>query len=66
MLLGVTFSFLISSPIVALGFLVLLMSIFGWKFSVTYAVLGSVIAVVGGALISKKNTQAFCKYNSKE
>ena len=46
--LGVTFSFLISSPMVDLGSLVLLMSIFGWKVAVTYVVLGLVIAVVGG------------------
>lgn len=49
--LGVTFSFLISSPMVDLGSLVLLMSIFGWKVAVLYVVLGLVIAVVGGTLI---------------
>ncbi len=43
--LGVTFSFLISSPMVDLGSLVLLMSIFGWKVAVVYVVLGLVIAV---------------------
>lgn len=51
--LGVTFSFLISSPTVDLGSLVLLMSIFGWKFAITYVLLGLVIAVVGGTLIEK-------------
>lgn len=51
--LGVTFSFLISSPMVDLGSLVLLMSIFGWKVAVVYVVLGLVIAVAGGALIEK-------------
>jgi len=51
--LGVTFSFLISSPMVDLGSLVLLMSIFGWKVAVTYVVLGLVIAVIGGTLIEK-------------
>ena len=49
--LGVTFSFLISSPMVDLGSLVLLMSIFGWKIAVLYVVLGLVIAVLGGTLI---------------
>ena len=49
--LGVTFSFLISSPMVDLGSLVLLMSIFGWKVAVVYVVIGLVIAVVGGTLI---------------
>lgn len=51
--LGVTFSFLISSPMVDLGSLVLLMSIFGWKVAVIYVLLGLVIAVAGGTLIEK-------------
>lgn len=51
--LGVTFSFLISSPMVDLGSLVLLMSIFGWKVAIIYVVLGLVIAVAGGTLIEK-------------
>ena len=51
--LGVTFSFLISSPMVDLGSLVLLMSIFGWKVAVVYVVLGLVIAVAGGTMIEK-------------
>ena len=51
--LGVTFSFLISSPMVDLGSLVLLMSIFGVKIAVAYVVLGLVIAVLGGTLIEK-------------
>ena len=51
--LGVTFSFLISSPMVDLGSLVLLMSIFGWKVALIYVAVGLVIAVVGGTLIEK-------------
>ena len=51
--LGVIFSFLISSPMVDLGSLVLLMSIFGWKVAIVYVVLGLVIAVIGGTLIEK-------------
>lgn len=51
--LGVMFSFLISSPMVDLGSLVLLMSIFGWKVAAAYVVLGLVIAVAGGTLIEK-------------
>jgi len=51
--LGVTFSFLISSPMVDLGSLVLLMSIFGWKVAVIYVIAGLVIAVAGGTLIEK-------------
>ena len=51
--LGVTFSFLISSPMVDLGSLILLMSIFGWKVAIVYVVLGLVIAIAGGTLIEK-------------
>lgn len=51
--LGVTFSFLISSPMVDLGSLVLLMSIFGSKVAVLYVLVGLVIAVLGGTLIDK-------------
>lgn len=51
--LGVTFSFLISSPMVDLGSLVLLMSIFGWRVAAAYVVLGLVIAVSGGTLIER-------------
>lgn len=55
--LGVTFSFLISSPMVDLGSLVLLMSIFGWKIAIVYVLLGLVIAVVGGTLIEKMHLE---------
>ena len=55
--LGVTFSFLISSPMVDLGSLVLLMSIFGLKIAVVYVVLGLVIAVVGGTIIEKMHME---------
>ncbi len=50
---GVTFSFLISSPMVDLGSLVLLMSIFGARVAVVYVLLGLVIAVIGGTVIEK-------------
>jgi uncharacterized membrane protein YraQ (UPF0718 family) len=50
---GVTFSFLISSPMVDLGSLILLMSIFGAKIAVAYVVIGLIIAVIGGTLIQK-------------
>lgn len=55
--LGVTFSFLISSPMVDLGSLVLLMSIFGWKVATVYVVVGLVIAVAGGTLIEKMHLE---------
>lgn len=51
--LGVTFSFLISSPMVDLGSLVLLMSIFGWKVAVVYVLVGLIIAVAGGTFIER-------------
>ena len=51
--LGVTFSFLISSPMVDLGSLVLLMSIFGAKVAVIYVIMGLIIAVVGGTVIER-------------
>ena len=57
--LGVTFSFLISSPMVDLGSLVLLMSFFGVKIAVAYVVLGLVIAILGGTLIEKLNMEGY-------
>ncbi len=51
--LGVTFSFLISSPMVDLGSLVLLMSVFGVRIAIAYVIIGLVIAVVGGTIIEK-------------
>lgn len=55
--LGVTFSFLISSPMVDLGSLVLLMSIFGWRVAIVYVAVGLVIAVAGGTLIEKMHLE---------
>lgn len=57
--LGVTFSFLISSPMVDLGSLLLLMSIFGAKIAIIYVVLGLVIAVVGGTVIEKLHMEKY-------
>ena len=51
--LGVTFSFLISSPMVDFASLILLTSIFGWKIAIAYVVLGLVIAVAGGTIIER-------------
>lgn len=53
--IGATFSFLISSPMVDLGSLILLMSIFGAKIAISYVLLGLVIAVLGGSLIERLN-----------
>ena len=57
--LGVTFSFLISSPMVDLGSLVLLMSIFGYKVAIVYVVFGLVIAVIGGTFIGKMHMEKY-------
>ena len=57
--LGVTFSFLISSPLVDLGSLVLLTSIFGGKIAIAYVVVGLVLAVAGGSLIEKSVRHIF-------
>lgn len=57
--LGVTFSFLISSPMVDLGSLVLLMSIFGSKIAIVYVLVGLVIAVVGGTIIEKLHMEKY-------
>ena len=63
--LGVTFSFLISSPMVDLGSLVLLTSIFGAKIAVVYVIVGLIIAVIGGTIIEKlhmeKHVEDFIK-----
>lgn len=56
--LGVTFSFLISSPMVDLGSLVLLMSIFGWKVAIVYVIFGLIIAVAGGTLIENLHLES--------
>ncbi|MDU7071080.1 permease [Campylobacter ureolyticus] len=57
--LGVTFSFLISSPMVDLGSLILLTSIFGAKIALAYVVLGLIIAVIGGSLIEKMHMERY-------
>ena len=57
--LGVTFSFLISSPMVDLGSLVLLMSIFGTKVAIVYVIMGLVIAVIGGTLIERIHMEPY-------
>lgn len=57
--LGVTFSFLISSPMVDLASLMLLMSFFGPKIAITYVVVGLILAVVGGILIEKLRLEKY-------
>lgn len=57
--LGVTFSFLISSPMVDLGSLVLLTSIFGVKIAIAYVIVGLIIAVIGGTVIEKMHMEKY-------
>lgn len=57
--LGVTFSFLISSPMVDLGSLILLMGVFGAKVAAAYVVVGLVIAAAGGTLIEKLRMEPY-------
>ncbi len=57
--IGVTFSFLISSPMVDLGSLVLLMSIFGARVAVVYVIVGLVIAILGGTLLDKLGMEKY-------
>ena len=56
---GVTFSFLISSPLVDLGALVLLISVFGARIAIAYVLVGLVLAVVGGTLIDKLGMEQY-------
>jgi len=62
---GVTFSFLISSPLVDLGSLMLLVGFFGWPIAIAYVIVGLVLAVIGGTIIEKtglgKNVEDFVK-----
>lgn len=51
--IGVTFSFLISSPLVDLASVILLASIFNWKIAIAYVIVGLVLAVIGGTIINK-------------
>lgn len=57
--LGVTFSFLISSPMVDLGNLILLMSVFGTTVAFAYVLIGLLIAVIGGTLIEKLHMEKY-------
>lgn len=63
---GVTFSFLISSPLVDLAAFVVLISIFGIKFAVAYVVVGIILAVIGGKIIDKLNMQKYVKTSEFE
>jgi len=57
--IGVTFSFLISSPLVDLASVILLASIFNWKIAIAYVIVGVVLAVTGGTIISKLKLEKY-------
>jgi len=57
--IGVTFSFLISSPLVDLASVILLASIFNWKIAIAYVVVGLILAVLGGTVISKAKMEKY-------
>jgi uncharacterized protein len=57
--IGVTFSFLISSPLVDLAAVILLASIFNWKIAIAYVIVGLVLAVIGGTIISKLKLEEY-------
>lgn len=57
--IGVTFSFLISSPLVDLASVILLASIFNWNIALAYVIVGLVLAVIGGIIISKANMEKY-------
>lgn len=57
--IGVTFSFLISSPLVDLASLILLASIFNWKTAIAYVIVGLILAIAGGTIISKAKLEKY-------
>lgn len=57
--LGVTFSFLISSPLVDLASVILLASVFNWHIALAYVVVGVLLAVVGGTLIGRARLERY-------
>ncbi len=57
--IGVTFSFLISSPLVDLASVLLLASIFNWRIAIAYVVVGLILAVIGGTIISKAKLEKY-------
>lgn len=57
--IGVTFSFLISSPLVDLASVLLLASIFNWRIAIAYVIVGLILAVLGGSIISKLKLEKY-------
>ncbi len=66
--IGVTFSFLISSPLVDLASVIMLASIFNWKIAIAYVIVGVILAVIGGTVISKLKLEKYVEpfvFNNK-
>lgn len=66
--IGVTFSFLISSPLVDIASIILIASIFNWKIAIAYVAIGVILAVIGGTIISKSKLEKYVEpfvYSSK-
>jgi len=66
--IGVTFSFLISSPLVDLASVLLLASIFNWRIAIAYVIVGLILAVIGGTIISKAKLEKYVEpfvFNNK-
>ncbi len=66
--IGVTFSFLISSPLVDIASIILIASVFNWKIAIAYVAVGVILAVIGGTIISKSNLEEYVEpfvYSSK-
>lgn len=64
--LGITFSFLISSPLVDIGSLMILMSFFGVKIAIVYVIVGLILAVIGGTIIDKLGMERYIEGYVKE
>ncbi len=63
---GVTFSFLISSPLVDLGAFILLVSVFGGKIAIAYVLVGIILAVIGGTLIDRLGLEKYVEQYIKQ
>lgn len=66
--IGVSFSFLISSPLVDLASIILLASIFNWKIAIAYVIVGLILAIIGGTIISKLKLEKYVEpfvFNNK-
>ena len=59
--LGMTFAFLISSPMVDVASMLMLMSFFGSEFAVIYVVVGLLLAIGGGLLLNAMKMEKYIK-----